>query len=94
MARFLVERDFGQISDQEMEALALRSDDLIAERFPEIVWEHSHVCGGDDGSILTYCVYEAPDIKAVHEHAEALGDHQITKVYEIAGDITPNDLVH
>ena len=29
-------------------------DELIAERFPEIAWEHSHIVATDDGEIVTY----------------------------------------
>ena len=56
--------------------------------FPEITWEHSHVVVTDDGTVRTYCVYDAPDEAAVHEHALALGRH-VSIVYEIAGDVTP-----
>jgi hypothetical protein len=51
--RFLIERDFGVVSDEEMEAVTARSHQLMAERFPEIVWEHSHVCGDADGRVTT-----------------------------------------
>jgi len=44
-----------------------------------------------DGTVRTYCVYDAPDEAAIHEHAIALGRHVVDVVYEIAGDVTPDD---
>jgi len=31
------------------------------------------------------------DEAAVREHAERLGDHSVVRIYEIAGDVTPDD---
>ncbi len=92
MPRFMIERDFGQISEEQMEDVALRSDRLITERFPDVVWEHSHVVADDEGAMRTFCVYEAPDEATVRRHAEFLGDHAISRLYEIAADVTPRDL--
>ena len=61
MPRYVIERFFDRITDDDMLAASVRSDRIAAERFPEIVWEHSHVVVDDDGAIKTFCVYEAPD---------------------------------
>jgi hypothetical protein len=92
MPRYLVERDFGRIDDAQFEELGQRSVALMDERFPDVTWEHSHICGDDDGSIRSFCVYQAPDSELVREHAQLLGDHAIVRVFEIAGDVTPDDL--
>ena len=92
MPRFLIERSFGAITDEEMLAAAVRSDRIAQERFPGITWEHSHVCVDDDGAIITYCIYEAPNEDVVREHAIALGGHSITKVQEIADEVTPQEV--
>ena len=92
MPRYVVERFFDRISDDEFLALAKNSDRMIVERFPEVTWEHSHVCVGDDGAIRTFCVYEAPDVDAIRDHATAFGGHVISNVYEIADDATPADV--
>jgi hypothetical protein len=42
MPRYVIERFFDRITDDDMLAAAVRSDRIAAERFPEIVWEHSH----------------------------------------------------
>jgi hypothetical protein len=88
----MVERSFGNISDEEMLDAAMRSDRVRNERFPEITWEHSHVCVDPDGAIITYCVYSAPSEQMIRDHADGFGGHTITHLYEIADDVTPSDL--
>lgn len=90
MPRFLVVRSF-QVGENEMPAVGRRSRALVEERFPEITWEHSHVIVDDNGTVITYCVYAAPDEQTVREHAKHLGKHTIDVLYEIAGDVTPAD---
>ena len=65
MPRFVIERSFAQISDEEFLAAGVRSDEAIRNAFPEITWEHSHVCADENGGITTFCVYEAPDEKTI-----------------------------
>jgi hypothetical protein len=45
----------------------------------------------DDGLVVTYCVYEAPNEAMVREHSTRLGRHEIAGLQEIAGDVTPAD---
>lgn len=92
MPRFVVERNFGAISDDDMLAAAALSDRMITERFPEIVWEHSHIVATDDGEIVTYCVYAAPTDGMIREHALAFGSHTITNIFEIVDDVTPDEV--
>jgi hypothetical protein len=68
-----------------------RSKRLIIDRYPEITWEHSHVVITDDGAVKTYCVYDAPSEELVRKHAAELGAHDVEAVYEVAGDVTPDD---
>jgi hypothetical protein len=79
------------VTEEAMPAVGRRSREVIEERYPEIVWEHSHVVVDDEGNVRTYCVYEAPDIDAVRAHSADLGEHTIEDIYEIAGDVTPAD---
>jgi hypothetical protein len=90
MTMFLVERHF-HVGQDEMDAVGKESRRLIEESFPQITWHHSHVVISDEGSVRTYCVYEAPNVDVVREHSAALGLHDIAHVGEIAGDITPED---
>ena len=42
-----------------MGEIAARSKLTAIEQFPDITWEHSHVCA-DGGRIKSFCVYAAP----------------------------------
>jgi hypothetical protein len=92
MPRYVIERFFDRISDDDMLAAAVRSDRMALERFPEITWDHSHVVVDDDGAIKTFCIYEAPDEQTLREHSDAFGAHVITNLYEVVDDITPEDV--
>ena len=88
MPRYLVVRTF-DVSEEEMPEIGRRSNEVIEGGYPQIVWEHSHVVVNDDGKVMTYCVYEAPDEDTVRNHAVDLGRHTVDAVHEIAGDVTP-----
>ncbi len=90
MPRYMIIRTFEVGSDQ-MPTVGRRSRELTEEQFPEITWEHSHVVVDDDGTVRTYCVYEAPSEELVREHSKKLGQHTIDGLHEIAGDVTPAD---
>ena len=90
MTKYLVERTF-HVSEEQMDHVGRRSKQVALEEYPEIVWHHSHVVVGDDGKVRTYCVYEAPSEDVVRAHAGALGMHTVDGIYEIAGDVTPDD---
>jgi hypothetical protein len=88
MPRFVVERDFGMVSEDEMQEVAARFKAVTAEHFPDIHWERTHVCADDDGAIKSFCVYTAPSTDRLQEHADHVGGHTLT-IYEIVGDLTP-----
>jgi hypothetical protein len=90
MPRYLVIRTF-DVEESEMPEVGRRSRVTIEDKYPEIVWEHSHVVVRDDGKVMTYCVYDAPSEEIVREHSVDLGRHTIDDVLEIAGDVTPAD---
>jgi hypothetical protein len=90
LPRYLVIRRF-DVSEDQMPEVGSRSRKVIEESYPKIVWEHSHVVVDKDGTVLTYCVYDAPDVEMVREHAGDLGQHTIDDIHEIAGDVTPQD---
>jgi hypothetical protein len=92
MQRFVIERDFGLVDEEEMQQVASRSKALGIELFPVIHWEHSHVCSDDRGAIKSFCVYSAPSAARLREHADRVGGHTVTQLYEIVGDITPGDV--
>jgi Protein of unknown function (DUF4242) len=90
MPRYLVERTY-TVDMDSVPTVATRSKAIGHYRFPEIVWEHSHVVLDSDGTPKSFCVYVAPSEEMVRAHAEQFGDHTISRIYEIAGDVTPDD---
>ena len=44
---------------------------------------------GDDGEVLTFCIYGAPTEEMIREHAEAFGSHTITHIYELSTTSRP-----
>ena len=90
MPRYLVERIY-TVDMDELPTVATRSKAIVHYRYPEIVWEHSHVVVGTDGTPKSFCVYDAPNVEVIREHAQMLGDHTLNEIYEIAGDVSPND---
>lgn len=90
MPRYLVERQFS-VGQEQMDAVGRRSRAIAEERYPEIVWEHSHVAIEDDGRVKTFCLYAAPSEDVIRSHAQELGQHEILRVAEIVGDVTPAD---
>ena len=90
MTRFLVLRQF-HVGQDRMPEVGTRSRRVIVEQFPEITWHHSHVIVDDEGKVKSYCVYEAPSEEIVRRHSAELGLHDIEGIYEIAGDVSPED---
>src|SRR5438046_421625 len=56
-----------------MPEVGSRSRRVIEESYPKIVWEHSHVVVDKDGTVFTYCVYDAPNQQMVRDHSAELG---------------------
>jgi hypothetical protein len=90
MPRYLVERTY-TVEMDKLPMVATRSKAIGHHRFPEITWEHSHVVLDSEGVPKSFCVYAAPSEEVLRQHASMLGDHIIQVVYEIAGDVTPDD---
>jgi Protein of unknown function (DUF4242) len=90
MPKYLIQRRF-HVAENEMPRVGRRSRQVIEEEFPEITWHHSHVVVDDQGVVKSYCVYEAPSEEIVLRHSRQLGEHVVEEVYEIAGDVTPED---
>ena len=90
MPRYVIERTW-TVDRDGMRGIGRRSKQIAVEQFPEIVWEHSHVVMDSDGVLKSFCIYEAPDEDMVRRHAELLGSHVVDHVYEIGGDVSPDD---
>ena len=93
MPRYLIERNFGRIDDEKMRGYSLESARILKDDMTGVAWVHSHVAVAPDGTIRTFCVYVAPDVDHLHEHADRLGGHEIEAIYEIGGDVAPSDFI-
>jgi uncharacterized protein DUF4242 len=90
MPKYVIQRTFS-IGEDRMPDIGRRSRQIIEDQFPEVTWLHSHIAVDEEGHVRSFCVYEAPDEETIHRHAKALGDHIVDGVFEIAGDVTPED---
>jgi hypothetical protein len=89
MPRYLIEREYGQAEQEAMQDIGRRSK-RAADELDGVKWEHSHIVS-DESGIKSYCVYEAPDEQRVREHGEMVREHTITRIWEIAADVKPED---
>jgi len=86
MPKFVIEREIpgaGKLSSDELQGISQKSCGVLREMGPRIQWLHSYVT--DD---KLYCVYIAPDEKAIREHA-AKGGFPANRVSRIARVIDP-----
>ena len=86
MPKFVIERAMpgaGQLSAQELKAIAQKSCSVLQTMGPQIVWQHSYVT--DD---KIYCIYVAPNEGMIREHAE-LGGFPANSVTEVRSVIDP-----
>lgn len=90
MPRYLIERTY-TVDMETVPTVATRSKAIRHYHFPDIVWEHSHVVLDKDGTPKSFCIYSALSEEMVREHSQRLGDHVVEVIYEIAGDVTPDD---
>ena len=71
MPNFVIEREIpgaGKLSAQELKAISQKSCGVLQDMGPTIQWVQSFVT---DNKI--YCVYRAPDERAVRDHAKSGG---------------------
>lgn len=90
MPKYLIERTY-DVGEEGLPSLARRSKQITVDQFPEITWLHSHVVMDKDGTLKSFCVYIAPSEEIVRRHAELLGAHVVDRIFEIGGDVTPDD---
>jgi hypothetical protein len=93
MPRYLIERIFEDpdIDEEKLGEIGQRASRLIAEQFRDVVWEHSHVVSDEEGTIRSFCVYSASDPQRLLDHADALGFHRVGTIYQVGGDVSPDD---
>jgi hypothetical protein len=91
MNRYLIERTIpgaGRLSADEREAIAGKSNAVLAEMAPRVQWVQSYV--SDDAFT---CVYLAEDAESVVEHAERGGfpADSVRQVHHIVDPTTAGD---
>ena len=69
MPRFIIERNTGPLSQEDLDAAGRRSNDVLAA-LEGVVWIRSYVSHAD-GKI--FCEYEAPNAELIREHARRAG---------------------
>ncbi len=71
MPQFVIEREMprvGELGDAELKGASQQSCSVLRDLGPDIQWVHSYVT--DD---KIYCIYRAPSVDLIREHAEASG---------------------
>lgn len=88
MPRYLIEREVGEFTQEELEETS-RLSKRVLEDMPDVVWVKSYVSVAE-GKI--YCEYFAPNPEAVLEHARRVGI-PADKISEISLEISPDMFV-
>jgi Nickel responsive protein SCO4226-like len=74
MDLFMIRRNQGWKTPEELEAAAKRSTEVAEADFPDSIrWIRSYVVAEPNGDLGTVCIYEAADADAVRAHAAEVG---------------------
>jgi hypothetical protein len=84
MPRYIIERDVGKLSPDELRTAGLRSNAVIAD-MSGVVWIKSYV---SDAEGKIYCEYEAPNAEAVLVHARRAG-LPANRISQVSMEISP-----
>ncbi|HEX9687615.1 MAG TPA: DUF4242 domain-containing protein [Thermoanaerobaculia bacterium] len=90
MPKFVIEREIpglGNLSDEEVKAIARKSNEVLTSLGPEIQWLHSYVTGDK-----MYCVYIAPDETMIREHASR-GGFPANRIAAVRRLVDPNTAI-
>ena len=84
MPRYIIERNVGPLTVEEIDSGSRKSNDVLAG-MPGVVWIRSYISHAE-GKI--YCEYDAPDQESLREHARRAGI-PVDQISEIALEINP-----
>ena len=84
MPRYIIERNVGRISEEELQAVGRKSN-AVLDDMRDVRWIRSYISHAE-GKI--YCEYDAPSIKAILEHARRVGI-PADKVSEVSLEVSP-----
>lgn len=85
MPRYIIEREVGELTREEIEASARRSNEVLAD-MPDVTWIRSYISQAE-GKI--YCEYDAPNPEAIREHARRAGI-PVDRISEVSMEIEPS----
>jgi hypothetical protein len=83
---FIIERQIPgveRMTPAELQAVARKSNHVLADIGSEIRWHHSYIVDG-----RTFCLYEAPDEELIREHARLSG-FPCNKITAVRGMLDP-----
>ncbi len=86
MPKYVIEREIPQIgasTQEQLQGAAAQSCSVLEQMGPQIQWLHSYVVAD-----RTYCVYIAPDVEAIREHAAKSG-FPANRISEVRAIIDP-----
>ena len=86
MPKYVIEREIpgaGDLTSDQLKAVAQTSCDVLRSMGPEIIWQHSYVVQDK-----IYCVYIAPNEELIREHASK-GGFPANKVSKVSTIIDP-----
>ena len=74
MDLYVIRRPSGWVDGKELEVAAARSAQVGDEEMPsDIRWIRSYVVRESDGTLGTFCIYEASSEEKIREHAQRAG---------------------
>jgi hypothetical protein len=86
MPKYVIERDLpgaGELSADELRGISRKSCEVLQALGPDIQWVQSFVTGD-----RIYCVYIAPDMDIIREHARC-GGFPANRISEVRAVIDP-----
>ncbi len=84
MPRYIIERDVGSLTPEQLAGAGRKSNEVLAG-MTGVVWVRSYVSEAE-GKI--YCEYDAPNPEAIREHAQRAG-LPADRISEISLEINP-----
>ena len=86
MPKYVIERELpgaGSLTGAELQTVAAKSNQVIADMAPRLQWQHSYVT--DD---KLFCVYLAEDEAAIRAHGEC-GGFPVSAISRVGAVIDP-----
>lgn len=86
MKTYVIEREIpnaGNLTDEQLQAISKKSNDVLKALGPKIQWVESYVTGNK-----IYCVYKAENEELIKEHAEK-GGFPANKITQVSSIISP-----